>query len=73
MIYLKTPPTPICLNEDRAQLLIDPSSELLLLGTTIDYVEEDYGKNIFENKFIFNQSKEVATSCGCGTSFSPKN
>ena len=54
-------------------LLIDPLSEFLLFGTTIDYVSSDYNKNIFESKFIFKPDKNLATSCGCGISFTPKN
>jgi len=38
---------PIVKNED-IELIIDPPSELLLLGTTIDYVKEDYSKKIYE-------------------------
>ena len=40
---------------------------------TIDYIFEDYDKGIFENKFIFETDKNVASSCGCGISFTPKN
>ena len=58
-------------NED-IELIIDPPSELLLLGTTIDYVKEDYSKKIYESKFLFKPKKDYATTCGCGTSFSPK-
>jgi len=47
-------------------------SELYLLGTTIDYINQDYIKNIFESKFIFNIDKELASACGCGISFTPK-
>ena len=54
-------------------LLIDPLSEFLLFGTIIDYVSSDYNKNIFESKFIFKPDKNLATSCGCGISFTPKN
>ena len=43
---------PIVKNED-IELIIDPPSELLLLGTTIDYVKEDYSKKIYEIKFLF--------------------
>ncbi len=50
---------------------IDPLSEMFLLGTTIDYISEDYEKNIFENKFVFYPDKNIATSCGCGVSFAP--
>jgi len=51
---------------------IDPLSEMYLLGTTIDYVTEDYNKGIFENKFIFTPNKEMFINCGCGKSFAPK-
>ena len=51
---------------------IDPLSEMFLLGTTIDYITEDFDKGIFENKFTFSPDKNVAMSCGCGISFSPK-
>lgn len=53
-------------------LYIDPLSEMYLLGTTIDYVKEDYQKGIYESKFNFVINKELMTSCGCGVSFSPK-
>ena len=43
-----------------------------LLGTTIDYINEDYKKGIYESKFYFEINKELMTSCGCGISFSPK-
>ena len=52
--------------------MIEPMSEMLLLGTTIDYVHEDYSKNIFESRLIFTPQKDFATACGCGISFSPK-
>jgi len=55
------------------KLYIDPLSEMYLLGTTINYVKEDFNKGIFESKFIFEIDKNKMTSCGCGTSFSPKN
>ena len=45
---------------------------MYLLGTTIDYVKEDYSKNIFESKFVYIPDKDKATSCGCGVSFNPK-
>ena len=48
-------------------------SEMFLLGTTIDYVTEDYTQGNFENKFIFKVNPKLASSCGCGISFSPKN
>jgi len=63
-------------NSDRTatltKLYIDPMSEMILLGTTIDYIEEDYSKGQFESKFNFAINKDLMTSCGCGISFSPK-
>jgi len=50
---------------------IDPLSEMYLLGTTIDYVKEDFSKKIYESKFIYEADKNIMTKCGCGTSFSP--
>ena len=60
------------LNDHSTKLYIDPLSEMYLLGTTVDYVQEDYGKGIFESKFKFDINKDKMTSCGCGISFSPK-
>lgn len=60
------------LNDDSTKLYIDPLSEMYLLGTTVDYVHEDYRKGIFESKFKFDINKDKMTSCGCGVSFSPK-
>ena len=54
------------------KVYIDPLSEMYLLGTTIDYVSEDYSKGEFESKFKFIINKDTMTSCGCGISFSPK-
>lgn len=55
------------------KVYIDQSSEMFLIGTKIDYINENYSKNIFESKFIFTPDKNFATSCGCGVSFNPKN
>ena len=60
------------LNDKSTKLYIDPLSEMYLLGTTIDYIHEDYENKIFESKFHFEINKENMTSCGCGISFSPK-
>ena len=57
---------------DGNHVFVDPMSEMLLLGTTIDYIKEDYNNQIYESKFIFTPRKELATSCGCGVSFSPR-
>ena len=60
------------IENENLSVYIDPLSEMFLLGTTIDYISEDFDKGIFENKFTFTPDKSIATSCGCGTSFSPK-
>ena len=65
-------PTPTIVTNMDTSVVIEPMSEMLLLGTTVDFIEEDYSKNIFESRFIFTPEKDFATSCGCGISFSPK-
>ena len=60
-------------NSYGVKLYVDPLSEMYLLGTTIDHVSEDYSKGQFENKFIFTVDPKLASSCGCGTSFTPKS
>ena len=65
-------PVPIIVTTSNTHVIIEPMSEMLLLGTTIDFIEEDYNENIFESRFIFTPKKDFATSCGCGISFSPK-
>ena len=67
----KIPPT--IMKQDNIQVLIEPTSEFLLLGTTIDHISQDYENNIFENKFIFRPDKKLASGCGCGVSFTPKD
>ena len=63
---------PSIIKNNDLKLVIDPHSEMLLFGTTIDYVKEDFKKGIFENKFIYIPDKNLATPCGCGISFNPK-
>ena len=60
-------------NSFDVKLYVDPMSEMFLLGTTIDYTKEDYNKGLFENKFLFQIDPKIASSCGCGISFTPKN
>ena len=64
---------PNILEYEDIKLAVDPLAEIYLLGTTIDYVKEDYNKNIFESKFVYIPDKDMATSCGCGVSFTPKS
>lgn len=63
---------PSKIEKNNIPVYIDPLSEMFLIGTEIDYILEDFDKGIFENKFVFTPDKNIATSCGCGVSFSPK-
>ena len=63
---------PNILEYEDIKLAVDPLAEMYLIGTTIDYVKEDYSKNIFESKFVYIPDKNMATTCGCGVSFNPK-
>jgi len=58
--------------DKESNVYLDPLSELYLLGTTIDYINEDFSNKIYESKFVYNIDKDLMTSCGCGISFSPK-
>ena len=60
------------ISPQNSKVFVDPTSEMFLLGTTIDYVNEDYDQGLFENKFIFLPNDKLATSCGCGISFTPR-
>ncbi len=64
--------TPQIIVNDNYKVIVDPLSEMLLYGTTIDYIYEDYSKGIYESKFIFIPDKAIANTCGCGISFSLK-
>ncbi len=44
-------------------LFIEPTSTMFLLGSEMDYVEEEFGA-----RFVFNNPNEV-DRCGCGESF----
>jgi len=70
--FFNTKRNPMIIENDEIKLLVDPIAEMILLGTKIDYVSEDYSNGIFENKFIFTPDKNKASSCGCGVSFNPK-
>lgn len=63
---------PMILENNTTKVMIEPMSEFLLFGTTIDYIYEDFTNGIFENKFIFKPNKELTNTCGCGISFTPK-
>ena len=51
---------------------IEPASEMFVYNTEIDFILEDYSKNIFESKFVFNVDTTLMGTCGCGTSFNMK-
>ena len=70
LLKKKIPPNVITNNH--VNVIIDPMCEIYLIGTTIDYQFEDVKKGIYDSKFIFTPDKKIATSCGCGGSFSPK-
>ena len=63
---------PNVIQDDNVQVYVDPLSEIYLIGTTIDFLEEDYKKGIYESKFIYQVDKNLASTCGCGVSFTPK-
>tara|TARA_B100000963_G_scaffold298804_1_gene270640 strand:- start:1064 stop:1429 length:366 start_codon:yes stop_codon:yes gene_type:complete len=54
------------------KVYVEPMSEIYLIGTTIDYINEDFNKGIYESKFKFTPDKDKGSTCGCGVSFSPK-
>lgn len=58
---------PTIIENNYHKVIIDPLSEMLLIGTTIDFEE-----TIYESKFKFYPNKEISRTCGCGTSFSPR-
>lgn len=64
---------PSIIKNQNVNVYIEPLSEIHLFGTTIDYIEEDYSKGIYESKFKYNIDKKLASSCGCGVSFMPKH
>jgi iron-sulfur cluster assembly accessory protein len=66
-------PKASCVQRGETRLFVDPLTEMLLIGTHVDYVREDYSKGIFESKFTFTPQKDQAVSCGCGVSFSMRS
>jgi iron-sulfur cluster assembly protein len=50
-------------NQKNVQVLIDPKAMLYILGTEMDYMEEE-----FSSGFIFRNPNEKG-KCGCGESF----
>ena len=63
---------PNIIQDEKVKVYVEPLSELYLVGTEIDYLKEDYSKGIFESKFVYIVDKNMASTCGCGISFSPR-
>ena len=61
------------LENNNNKVYLDTISEMFLIGTTIDYQNEDFNNNIYESKFLYLVDKNKISQCGCGVSFSPKN
>lgn len=51
------------LEDKGVTILIEPTASMFLLGTEMDWVEEEIG-----SRFVFNNPNEV-DRCGCGESF----
>lgn len=51
------------LEDKGVTILIEPTASMFLLGTEMDYVEEEIG-----SRFVFNNPNEI-DRCGCGESF----
>jgi len=67
-IFNESKITPTIIENNCHKVVIDPISEMLLIGTTIDFEE-----TIYESKFKFYPNKEISRTCGCGTSFSTRD
>lgn len=63
---------PTLVQSESVKVYVDPMSELYVIGTEIDFQKEDYTRGVFENRFVYNVDKKVASTCGCGVSMSPK-
>ena len=63
---------PNIIQNGKVKVYVDPMAEMYLIGTTIDFLEENYSKGIFESKFIYKVDRDLASTCGCGVSFTPK-
>ena len=56
----------IIFNENGAELIVDKVSIMYLNGSTVDFEDK-----LIESSFKV-ENPNAASSCGCGTSFSPK-
>ncbi len=62
-LELEAQPDDTVLNAGEVTVLIDPESQAILQGTTIDFVTGLEGSG-----FVFN-NPNASSSCGCGKSF----
>lgn len=60
-------PTDLQLEVGGLQLICDPKSATFLMGSTLKYTG-----NLIGGGFLF-ENPNAGRSCGCGTSFMPKN
>ena len=60
-------------SNDKYRVYIDPLSEIYLINTTTDYLNEDFENNIYESKFVYLRDSSDVSTFGCGISFLPKN
>tara|TARA_B100000795_G_C22802987_1_gene442974 strand:- start:3908 stop:4282 length:375 start_codon:yes stop_codon:yes gene_type:complete len=60
-------------NNNNINVILDPTSEFLLIGTKIDYINKDLDMGIFEGKFVFIPDERLSNCCGCGNSFNYKD
>lgn len=51
-----------------AKLVVDKDSLQVLEGSTVDYTQE-----MIRNSFVVKENPKAEMTCGCGTSFSPKD
>lgn len=58
------PPFAEVIEKNGATVVIDPTAEIYIVGTTMDYVE-----TLTSSGFEFNNPNQTA-GCGCGKSFS---
>jgi iron-sulfur cluster assembly protein len=59
-------PTEDRVEEKGVTLFIEPTATMFLIGSEMDFVQEDFGA-----RFVFNNPNE-ADRCGCGESFRVK-
>lgn len=61
------------MEQDGVLLTVDPLVEMHLIGTKIDFKSEDFKAGVWESKFEFIPDPKLASTCGCGVSFTPRD